>query len=65
MLIVRACCALLRVCTNGMCSGKSCRKSRLREWRCKAEGSCAAAAQSEGQQKSTSSADSGTESCTM
>lgn len=46
----------------GMCSGKSCSKSRLRECRCKAEGSCAVTAQSEGQQTSTCSADSGTES---
>lgn len=65
MLTVRACCALQRACTNGMCSGKSCSKSRLREWRCKAEGLCAVAAHSEGQQKSTCSADSGTENYTV
>lgn len=48
----------------GMCSGKSCSKRRLGECRCKAEGSCAVAA-SEGQQKSTRSADGGTESYTV
>lgn len=65
MLTVRACCALLRACTNGMCSGKSSSKCRLREWRCKAEGSCTVAAHSEGQQKSKCSADSETESYTV
>lgn len=47
-----------------MCSGSSCSKSRLREWRRTAGGLCVAE-HSEGQQKSAYSADGGTESCTV